>query len=499
MDCNQEGSVDSSMGEGEGKASGSLKKVPAYREALLRKDATRFKEYIENTTTHGVARIFRGRSWIRRSVWLLVVISVISGLLFFIIERGGRLNAAQKSTSVDIIQARYLSFPAVTICNSNQIKDSFLTSRNLTRYFSCLERLVNGENVSCESFIPPDMRNVSITDLFVEGGQSVQEFISFCAFNGFDCTSLSLTFVPRIIQFHLCYTINDNGSLRAMNTRQFLHIRLNLNNSAYSDITEYGASIIIHPPGQLPSFESAFFIPAGFEGYLGLKFSNRSLLEPRYGSCSRSISLKYYPTYSAAACRNELSIDQILDICGCVPPGAPPRAITNFPVCTVNSTLCAVIFSDISGLDLNSRCPPECVAGEYTAQLSYTLSSTFRAPSAGQNVTAGSFSDTVAVTIQFSSFSVTQISESIAYGPGDFVSDIGGQMGLFIGASIVSVCELLMWIIDELKDRVFQFWRGCKCCTPSERPELPGETDIDGDHTSNSTSDIKAYRLHTTT
>ena len=487
------------MGEDGGKASGSLKKVPAYREALLRKDATRFKEYIENTTTHGVARIFRGRSCIRRLVWLLVVISVLSGLLFFIVERGRRLEAAGKSTSVDIIQARYLSFPAVTICSINAIKDSFLTRRNLTRYFSCLERLVSGENVSCESSIPPDMRSVSITDLFVEGGQSVQEFISFCTFNGIDCTLLSLTFVPRVIHFHLCYTTNDDGSLLAMNTRQAMHVRLNLNSSAYTDITEYGASVIIHPPGQFPSSESAFYIPAGFEGYLGLKFTNRSLLEPRYGSCSRSVSLKYYPTYSAAACRNELSIDQILNVCGCVPPGAPPSAITNFPVCTVNSTLCAVFFSDISDRDLNSLCPPECVAGEYTAQLSYTLSPTFRAPSVGQNVTTGSFSDTVAVTIHFSSFSVTQVSESIAYGPGDFVSDIGGQMGLFIGASIVSVCELLMWIIDEVKDRVFQVWRGCKCCSPSERPELPGETDIDSDHTSNSTGDIKDYRLHTTT
>ena len=482
------------MSEDGGKASRSLKEESIYKKALLRKDAARFKEYIENTTTHGVARIFRGKSWIRRIIWLLVVISVLSGLLYFIIERGMRLNAAQKSTSVDIIQARFLSFPAITICNSNQIKDSFLTSKNLTRYFDCLGRLLSGVNVSCESSIPPDMRNVSITDLFVDGGQSAQEFISYCTFNGIECSSLSLTFVPRIIDFHLCFTTNDDGSLIAMNTRQAMHVRLNLNSSAYSDMFEFGAAVIVHPPGQLPSFVSALSVPAGFEGYLGLKFSNRSFLEPRYGSCTRSKSLKYYPTYSAAACRNELSIDQVLEVCGCVPPGAPPGAITNYPVCTVNSTLCAVYFGDVSDRDLNIDCPPECVAGEYTPQLSYTLSSTFRAPSVGQSVTAGSFSDTVAVTIQFSSFSVTQVSENIAYGPGDFVSDIGGQMGLFIGASLVSVCELLVWIIDELKDRVFQMWRGCKCCPPSERPELLGETDIYVNHASDSTKN----KLNTT-
>ena len=486
------------MSEDGEKASRSQKSA-IYKKALLRKDATRFKEYIENTTTHGVARIFRGKSWIRRIIWLLVVISVLSSLLYFIIERGIRLNAAQKSTSVDIIQARSLSFPAITICNSNQIKDSFLTSKNLTRYFDCLGRLLIGENVSCESSIPPDMRNVSITDLFVEGGQSVQEFISYCTFNGDDCTLIPLTFVPRIIEFHLCYTTNYDGSLIAMNTRQAMHVQLNLNSSAYGNILEFGAAVIIHPPGQLPSFESALSIPAGFEGYLGLKFSNRSFLEPRYGSCTRSKYLKYYPTYSAAACRNELSIDRVLRECGCVPPGVPPGAITNFPVCTVNSTLCAVFYADVSDLDLNSDCPPECVAGEYTSQLSYTLSSTFRAPSVGQSVTTGSFSDTVGVTIQFSSFSVTQVSENIAYGPGDFVSDIGGQMGLFIGASLVSVCELLVWIIDELKDRVFQMWRGCKCCPPSERPELLGDTDVDDNHTNDSTKNLNVCEINTTT
>ena len=468
------------------KKESTTRKRLTYKEALLRKNATRFEDYIENTTTHGVVRIYRGPSWIRRILWLCVVILVLSGLLYFIVERAIRLNSAQKSTSLDIIQASELSFPAITLCNANPVKDTYLTSRNLTGYFECLVDLLAGNNSDCNQHIPNDLNDLTIKELYVEGGQSAEELFKVCLYNNSECTDVEdFNYVPGIYQFQLCYTINGNGNLIAQNTRQQVSVKLNLNNSAFdaNSLTdsELGASVTIHTPGQPPAIESGLQIPAGFVGYISLTYSNQSLLEPRYGSCSRNTRLKYYPTYSVAACHTEVSIDQVLKGCGCVSPSAPPGAISGYPDCTIKDTLCVLLYSDITDANLNVVCPQPCLGGTYDSQLSYSLSSSFRAPSPGQPVSGGSFSDEVGVIVRFSSFSVTQVTENIAYGAGDFVSDIGGQMGLFIGASIVSVCELLVWIIDELKDRVFQVWRWCRCCLPGERPSLQGKTEDTGE------------------
>ena len=40
-----------------------------------------------------------------------------------------------------------------------------------------------------------------------------------------------------------------------------------------------------------------------------------------------------------------------------------------------------------------------------------------------------------------------------AYSPTALLSDIGGLLGLFIGASVISMLECGAWILDEFKDR----------------------------------------------
>ncbi len=60
---------------------GDADKEQTCSQTLFKKDNSIFREYIENTTAHGVVRIFSGRSISRRLFWLLLVLAATAGCL----------------------------------------------------------------------------------------------------------------------------------------------------------------------------------------------------------------------------------------------------------------------------------------------------------------------------------------------------------------------------------------------------------------------------------
>ncbi len=81
-----------------------------------------FRKYIENTTAHGVGRIFSGKSVIRRLFWLVIVLGATVGCLYNIIDRIIYLAGGPTATTLSLERQVNLEFPAVTVCNLNQYR-----------------------------------------------------------------------------------------------------------------------------------------------------------------------------------------------------------------------------------------------------------------------------------------------------------------------------------------------------------------------------------------
>ena len=420
------------------------------KQGFCRNDLNHFEEYYENTTTHGIKRIFEKVSIIRRLLWLFLVIASASGLLYFIVNRGIRLSAYPKSTTVDLLQRRGLALPAITLCNQNPIRNSTITKYGLDDYLLCLE----GGSLNCSQQLRPDVRRLSYLEILEEGGQSFEEFVTDCQFGIESCsnlTAIKTTFVGG----RKCYTINADGKLVARSRRQALQLSFNLDVAEYSDITDIGVAIIVHSRDDPPVFETAIRIPPTNRGFISFTVDERKLLDPRYGSCGHK-QLTFYPKYTRSACQQDILLQAIVNECGCLPPEAP-LSVTSAANCTVEDVSCISVLELLSTLypeDINEMCPPECNSFTYNKAVSYSFS-----PNPNNNITLLESYNTVNAQLQYESFTVTQFIESRAYEFGDFVSDIGGQMGLFLGASIISICEFIIFIADELKDRVFQIWR----------------------------------------
>ena len=434
-----------------------------YREGLCRKDLKHVQQYVESTTTHGVVRVFGGdATYVKRFVWLLIFLASFSGLLVIFVNRAERLRSTPKSTTLEYNQVSSLDFPAVTICNQNTLKGTFLEREGLVDFFECLFNVSSTSD--CTSLLPSDAAaQWPLVDVLIEGGQSEEEFLQFCFFHNDTCEGRGINVQRTFVNSEVCYTLNSDmtKTLSVTNPQQALYLELNLNNSAFSGIaTEYGASIIIHPPDVPPRLELAVRVPAGFKTFITLSVQTQRLLRPAYGKCTPFQDLEYYPgVYNIPACIRNQEFKQVADGCGCLHPEAPQdQNPNNLTKCSLSQLGCVTIYSDTSAVSINTICPVACQSVLYQPTVSYTTLQNFITLSPGDSLTAASFGNSE-VQIQFPSLQTLQVTETEAYGVGDFFSDIGGNMGLFLGASIISLFEFIMLISDELMDRVLQVWR----------------------------------------
>lgn len=295
------------------------------KEGLCRKDLKHVQQYVESTTTHGVVRVFGGdATYVKRFVWLVIFLASFSGLLIIFVNRAERLSSAPKSTTLEYSQVPSLLFPAVTVCNQNTLKRTYLEREGLLEFFACVFSV---SDTDCTAMLPVSTAHRPLVDVLIDGGQPEEELLQSCTFHNDTCKGRGISVQRTFVNSELCYTINSdmNTTLSVTNPQQALSLVLNLNNSAFFDIaTDYGASIIIHPPDIPPRGELAIRVPAGFKAFLTLSVQRQHLLQPAYGKCTPFKELEYYPgVYNVPACIRNVEFMRVADNCGCLHPEAP--------------------------------------------------------------------------------------------------------------------------------------------------------------------------------
>ena len=171
---------------------------------MFSKDSSTFKKYVESTTAHGVARIFKGKSVIRRLFWLIIVLTAAGVCLYNISDRIQFLVSSPTSTTVSVTRRTTLTFPAVTVCNLNSLRFGELEKRNLTDLIQSATILVSEEGTkSCEEELESvslpqseSLDNITYEELTVQARHSVADLILECYFAGEPCGNLTEAFEP---------------------------------------------------------------------------------------------------------------------------------------------------------------------------------------------------------------------------------------------------------------------------------------------------------------
>jgi hypothetical protein len=427
-------------------------------------------KWLDVTTVHGIVHVFKGKSLIRKLIWTVIFLVATSYCLYNITERSIFYAGSPTSTAISVSVEQTVPFPSVTICNLNPINRNFSESNNLTNllqfiynplFFSLLNNVTNADfSNTCNRFLneaSDDIRYVTLTELYSRGNNlTAFPLVLDCYFSERNCIS---ELVPVLTTLGLCHSFNTTFNSIGIGTRAGLTMMLDIYQesnyvASYGGIA--GVKIAIHERGTIPEpDETGIAVGPGKHAYIGLK--SQTTVDETERSCNATTNTKYFNdfNYSISSCRIDAYLDITARRCNCLFPYGEARD-PNLRECTVNDLCC--IFS--ANLEVNNvSCSPSCMRTTYQTSVSYANFPAIHTAEDLSNAlgipTQNFLSDLVSLNIYYEDLGQTQVLTTNPYSFSSLLSDIGGQLGLFVGASVISMLEIGMLLFDLFKDLTF--------------------------------------------
>ena len=460
---------------------------------LTRRDLKHFRKFVNTTATHGVRRMFNGKSKMRRLFWMLLFLGATIGCLYNISVQIQFLASNPTTTEVKFDRRDSLPFPAVTICNQSPLNQTALEERynaSVASFFSCaVDVFYSGTALSNASTVREHIETYCsersgitsaelqepIIDILNSTAFQADRFIVSCSYRGNANASMGecsyRNFTKVATNNGICYTFNQNfvhrcegdhselgsGHMATGAGQRFaLSVWVNIDQDDYPVTVPYaGALIELHrsavPPRPL---QLGFSIPPGQTAFAGLQYRRES-----FSRCEQSVpEMEFYDEYSIPTCVLNNLYTRVAKKCDCIPPGAPKPcpsssfAQRNLSACTLSQMGCYFDeFLDIRRGGDDDNCEQECTSVEYTSTISYA---SFPASVYMNQLNINNKQNLVALEVYFEDLVQLHVDERPAYDAVRLLADIGGQLGLFLGVSVLSVTEFLTWLLDEAKDRL---------------------------------------------
>lgn len=268
-------------------------------------------------------------------------------------------------------------------------------------------------------------------------------------------TLLRTTLTPR----GLCYTFNGDPAsqpllVKSVGERFGLRMIFNVSQSDYihSINGDAGIKVSVHTRDERPDpLLNGISVPPHSHASIAL-YPIRSISKPKITRCApTNTQLSYFPglSYTTSGCQMNEHFEQSLSQCGCV-----DVAESTATDCTVEDICC--LYDEGTSTDaLNSTCLPACDNMIYTSSVSYSQypsDVTVSLLTSFSSQSAESINDNIlSFNIYFGSLHTIVTNTDYTYLWSGLLADIGGQLALFVGASVISFMELVLLCFDETK------------------------------------------------
>ncbi|XP_043990516.1 acid-sensing ion channel 1C isoform X1 [Gambusia affinis] len=478
--------------------------------------------FIRRTKIHGLKFIFcPNKSKPQQLIWTLAFFLCISLLCTWSMNRIFYLMSYPAVTKIYMVWAHNMSFPAVTFCNKNVFRASSMTKDDLYHSGYWMDLMYPNHTVikrslsilkeshkpalldllDFQNYTPPPDYLINTTEMMSRLSHQLEDMLLECRFRGETCTYKNFSTIYT--RYGKCYTFNSgldgNPLLTTLKggTGNGLEIMLDIQQDEYlpvwgeTDETSYeaGIKVQIHTQDEPPFIDQlGFGVAPGFQTFVSCQQQLLQYLPQPWGDCkSTPIDSEFFSTYSITACRIDCETRYLLENCNCRMVHMPGTST----VCTPEQYKdCADPALDFLVEKDNDYCVCQtpCNMTRYGKELSMV-----KIPSkASAKYLAKKFNKTeqyigeniLVLDIFFEALNYEKIEQKKAYEIAGLLGDIGGQMGLFIGASVLTILEIFDYLYEVFKDKVLGYFvrkkRPQRCQSDNlefpENPTSPGVT-----------------------
>ncbi|XP_028675305.1 acid-sensing ion channel 2 isoform X2 [Erpetoichthys calabaricus] len=446
--------------------------------------------FADGSTLHGLRHIFAyGPLTVRRLLWTLAFLALLGLLLVESAERLAYFLSYPHVTKVAEVVSGSLVFPAVTICNLNGFRFSKLTRNDLYHAGELLAlldvnaqipepHLVEAEVLAVlrekANFTNYKPHQFSMREFIDRVGHDLREMLLSCRFRGQECGPRDFRTV--FTRYGKCYVFNSGQDGQALHTTvkggtgNGLEIMLDIQQDEYlpvwgetEDTTfEAGVRVQIHSQAEPPFVhELGFGVAPGFQTFVSTQEQRLTYLPPPWGDCQLATSdSDFFSVYSITACRIDCETRYLVENCNCrmvhMPGNADFCTPEQYKECA-EPTL--VMLAEKDGNYCVCRTP--CNLTRYNKELSMVKipsKTSARYLEKKFNKSEKYITDNILVLdVFFEALNYETIEQKKAYEVAGLLGDIGGQMGLFVGASILTILELFDYMYEVLKERLLDF------------------------------------------
>nr|XP_036855236.1 acid-sensing ion channel 3 isoform X3 [Manis javanica] len=449
--------------------------------------ASDIRVFAHSCTLHGLGHVFGpGGLTPRRGLWAAAMLLSLAAFLYQVAQRVRYYGEFHHETALDERESHRLTFPAITLCNINPLRRSHLTPNDLhwagptllglepTEHAAFLHAL--GRPPAPPGFMPSP--TFDMARLYARAGHTLEDMLLDCRYRGQPCGAENFTTI--FTRMGQCYTFNSgvNGAELLTTPKggmgSGLEVMLDVQQDEYlpvwrdmeETLFEVGIRVQIHSQEEPPIIDQlGFGVAPGYQTFVSCQQQQLSFLPPPWGDCS-SVSLDpdfepdpsgspgppspgSSPPYSLMGCRLACEARYVARKCGCrmmhMPGGAPVCSPQQYKDCA-NPALDAMLRKDACA------CPNPCTSTRYAKELSMV-----RIPSRAaarylarkHNRSEAYIAENVLVLdIFFEALNYETVEQKKAYEVSELLGDIGGQMGLFIGASLLTILEILDFLCE---------------------------------------------------